>query len=235
MAVMALTVTAFTSKAQTKFSVGGDLISSYVWRGTYGAGTSVQPSIAFKAGSFSVGTWGSVDIAGNNKKEIDLTASYSFGNLSIGLTDYWWNGENSHDYFQFKKDASSHFLEANLNYKFKSGFAFSWNTMFLGSGDKYVSDKGKAKRAYSTYTEVSYLFSVGLVDLSTSIGVSPWNSRVQYTSSYDYATNGFAVTNIALKATKSIEITDKFNLPVFGQLIVNPATENTFLVFGVSL
>ncbi len=47
--------------------------------------------------------------------------------------------------------------------------------------------------------------------------------------------NGFAVTNLALKATKAINFNDKFSLPIFVQAIWNPRLEDAHLVFGVTL
>ena len=55
-----------------------------------------------------------------------------------------------------------------------------------------------------------------------------------YTNGYPYATDGFAVTSLSLTASKEIAITDKFSLPVFGQVTFNPAKEDVFLVFGFS-
>ena len=47
--------------------------------------------------------------------------------------------------------------------------------------------------------------------------------------------SGFAVTNVALKATKDIKITDSFSLPIFTQAIWNPRMEDAHLVLGISL
>ena len=58
------------------FSVNADVVSTYVWRGSYQAGTSIQPCMEFTVGGFSAGAWGSVDIAGFEYKEVDLMASY---------------------------------------------------------------------------------------------------------------------------------------------------------------
>jgi hypothetical protein len=44
----------------------------------------------------------------------------------------------------------------------------------------------------------------------------------------------FAVCNVGLAYSKEIEISDKFSLPVSGTLILNPDTEQFFVVFGVS-
>jgi len=43
------------------------------------------------------------------------------------------------------------------------------------------------------------------------------------------------VTNLALKATKDIKVTDTFSIPVFAQLTANPRTEKAYLVVGLTL
>ena len=42
-------------------------------------------------------------------------------------------------------------------------------------------------------------------------------------------------TNVALKATTAIRITDSFSLPIFAQAIWNPCLEDAHLVFGITL
>ena len=50
-----------------------------------------------------------------------------------------------------------------------------------------------------------------------------------------YGTNGFAVTNLSLRATKDIRVTDSFSIPVFGQLTGNPCSQKAYLVLGFTL
>jgi hypothetical protein len=57
---------------------------------------------------------------------------------------------------------------------------------------------------------------------------------VPYTSPY-YDTSGFAVTNIALKASKDIKITDTFAIPLFAQVIANPSSQKAYFVVGFTL
>ena len=78
-------------KAQ-EFTVQGDLVSSYVWRGVYQTGASFQPTLGFGIGGFSLTAWGSTDFdgykstEGQANKEIDLTAAYAFGESGLSLS-----------------------------------------------------------------------------------------------------------------------------------------------------
>lgn len=231
--ILALSVYAQEDKGVT-FNVKGDVVSSYVWRGAYNAGASVQPTLGLNAGNFSFTAWGSKEISGPHK-EVDLTVAYSLGNFSIGVTDYWWNGEkisdenrlnmNNNKYFHFDNHNTSHYVEAGLGYTFSGNFPLNvvWNTMFWGA-DK----KADGKQNYSSYVEFNYPFSVKGIDLTATLGLSPYDS-------YLYDVNAFAVCNLALGASKDIKISDAFSLPVFSKLIFDPAHEDVHFVFGFTL
>lgn len=230
-----LLVIPFSNYAQSKFDffLDADIVSSYVWRGSYLSGASVQPSMGMKVGELTVGAWGSVDITGSGFKEIDLMIDYSLGDFSFSLNDYWFSEESGFNYFDFS-DSTIHALEASITYSLPFAPVYlSWNT-FVAGDDKYIDKNEKTKRAFSTYVEAGYDFSIKKIDLNFLIGVSLWHSDVQYTFDYPYATEKFAVINVALGARREIEITQNFSLGVFGQFIVNPAKEDAFLVLGVN-
>lgn len=195
-------------------SAGADVVSSYVWRGLYSGPASVQPGISVSAGNFSVGAWGSTGFD-SDWREFDLYAGYSIGNASVLVTDYFFprtlpDGVDS-GYF----DYSEHVFEATLGYSLGESLPLSlvWNTNFAGDDD------------YSSYFEASYSFPVGGADIDLVLGGTPWEGAYS---------DGFALVNASVKARKEIAITDSFSLPVFTQAIVNPDTEDIFLVFGVS-
>ena len=82
---------------KVSFSVQGDLVSSYIWRGFYQTGASFQPTLSLGVGNFSLTAWGSTDFQGANStsmpaaKEIDLTAAYTFG--SAGCLSLAYGGQ----------------------------------------------------------------------------------------------------------------------------------------------
>ena len=212
---------------QFEIAPSADLVSSYVWRGVYQTGASVQPSINLSYAGFSLTAWGSTDFSSlsdpDKGKEFDLTIGYGIGGFSIGVTDYWWAGEG-HRYGDY---SNSHFFEGTAGYNFGESFplGITWSTMFAGGAKKADGD-----RQFSTYVEAAYDFSVLGVDVTPSIGVSPWTGMY-----HREGKDGFALCTIALKASKEIKITDSFSLPVFAQAIVAPNQDNVFLVFGLSI
>jgi hypothetical protein len=68
------------------------------------------------------------------------------------------------------------------------------------------------------------------IDWDATVGAVPFA-----TTAYNGWTNSFAVTNVALKATKNIRVTDSFSIPVFGQVVANPCSQKAYLVLGFTL
>ena len=52
---MVALMAASSAKAQ-EFKASADVVSSYVWRGTQFSGASIQPTLDFTAGGFSIGS-----------------------------------------------------------------------------------------------------------------------------------------------------------------------------------
>jgi hypothetical protein len=228
MALMAPAAVMAQEKVQWEVSAGADLVSSYVWRGMYQTGVSVQPGLTLSAGGFSLGVWGSTDfsVAENASiaKEFDITLGYAAGGFSVGVTDYWWAGERT----PYGHYSASHFFEGTVGYSLGESFplSLSWSTMFGLDGDK----NGEGEKQYSTYISAGYRFRISDVALTAGIGVSPW------TGIYHRAgTTGFALSTVSLKAEKELKITDSFALPVFVETIIAPNQDNVFLVFGVGI
>jgi hypothetical protein len=102
--------------------------------------------------------------------------------------------------------------------------AFQWYTNIAGNDG--VNKDGD--RAYSSYFEVSAPFELAKLDWTATAGAVPYATDF-------YGTNGFAVVNLSLKATKDIKITDSFSIPVFGEVIANPCSQKAYFAFGFTL
>lgn len=205
------------SDAKAQVSAGADLVSRYVWRGAdFGNAAAIQPGIEFAAGDFAIGAWGSYALSSNTGgAEADLYVSYSVGDFSIGITDYYFPGEGfadvpgtvpvtSGNYFDYE---DAHSFELNLGYTIES-FSISANYFFANLDD-------------DLYFELGY--NIDNVDLFAGFG------NESYTSDGE-----FNFVNLGLTASREIVVTDTFSLPVFGSAILNPDTEQFFLLFGVS-
>lgn len=227
-AVLGVAVNSY-SQQKIKVAGGADLVSAYVSRGNYDSGASIQPSMSASIAGVTLSTWGSTDFGGNERKEVNLMLHYSIKGFTVGITDFWWEGEKKYKYFRYSKGNTAHRWEANLAYQLpfeKFPLMIAWNTMF--AGNDYDSN---GKRCYSTYIELKYPFSAGAVDMSAFVGAVPWYSPSVLT----YNNQGFSVCNIGISAQRAIKCSDSFSIPLFTRLIFNPAREDIHLIFGMAL
>jgi hypothetical protein len=224
--ILTLVLAASATVASAQFNVGTDVVSSYVWRGfkqdlsttAPSQSPNIQPFVSYTIGGLTLGSWGSTSFTGT-VKEVDLYATYTFSSsLALTVTDYNWGFTNS--YFNYGS-GTDHIFEATLGYTGGESLPLtaSLNTMFAGN-DKTTA----GKQAFSTYLELGYqltpngkVFIGGLLTDAPAYG------------------SGAGVTNVGFKATKAIEITDKFSLPVYGVVGVNPVAKDAFLVVGITL
>lgn len=215
---------ASAQETNSPVSVGTDLVSSYVWRGvpqdpfSANGSPNIQPYISVSLGNFTLGTWGSGSFTGT-VKEVDLYLSYAFGDhLSVTLTDYNWNF--TRNYFDYGKE-TDHAFEASIAYSDIASLplSLSLNTFFAGADKRANGDQ-----AYSTYVELGFACSD---DVLLFAGASVLESPL-------YGTTGFGVTNVGVKVSKELTITDRFSLPLFGLLGFNPTSNGAFLVAGIS-
>ena len=167
--IMTLSVKAQEEKG-VQFTVSGDFVSSYVWRGIYqGAQACVQPTLGMRFGGFALTAWGSTSLADmeSGHKELDLTAAYSLGCFTFQVADLWWGGQGNNCYFHYGNKNTDHHFEAGLCYVFpykKFPLSIAWYTVFAGDDE----DTG-GKRQYSSYAELNYPFSVKGVALNLSL------------------------------------------------------------------
>ncbi len=227
MIVMALMIaTGIGANAQdneVETTVSADVVSSYVWRGMDCGSAAIQPTLGIAYKGLSLTAWGSYGLVDtNDAKEFDLTLAYTTGGFNIGITDYWFNTPEAR-YFLYDAHKTSHVFEANVGYDFGAA-SIQWFTNFAGN-DGLNKD---GKRAYSSYLELSAPFKLASADWSATIGAVPYATS-------SYGTSGFAVTNVSLKATKDIKITDTFSIPVFAQVAANPASQKAYFVFGFTI
>ena len=205
-------------------TIGADIVNQYIWRGQELGDVSLQPTLGIAYKGVSLTAWGSVGLSDkDDTKEFDITAAYTIGGFHIGVTDYWFNTPNER-YFAYEAHKTSHVFEANIGYDFGVA-SLNWNTNFAGNDG--VNKDGK--RAYSSYFEASVPFKLASCEWTATIGAVP------YATSFYANANGFAVTNVGIKATKDIKINDHFCIPIFAGITANPSTEKAFFIFGLSL
>ena len=215
-----------TAQDKVETTVAADLVNQYIWRGLDCGSAAVQPTLGVGYKGLSLTAWGSYGLTDpSDTKEFDLTLAYTVGGFNIGITDYWFSAglDPESRYFKYDAHSTNHVFEANIGYDFGVA-SIQWFTNFAGN-DGANKD---GKRAYSSYIEANVPFKLATVDWTATAGAVP------FATDY-YGTSGFAVTNLSLKATKDIKVTDSFSIPIFAQVVANPCTEKACLVLGLTL
>ena len=206
--------------AEVEATIGADLVCQYIWRGQHLGDVSLQPTLGVGYKGISLSAWGSVGISNNSDtKELDLILKYVYKGFSVGVTDYWFSKGS---YFQYHAHKTTHIWEGFAGYDF--GFlSATWYTNFAGDDGL----NSRSKRAYSSYLEMNVPFRLAKLDWTGTVGIVPWR-----TTTYD--TNGFACTNVSLRATKDFVVKEKYHLPVYAGLTANPRSGKFYFIFGVA-
>ena len=241
----ALVAAVCSAKAEVEFAydAGAELVSSYIWRGQYNGGLSLQPDLEIgydgSHSSLRIGAWGNIgasdwmfkkdqgDGTGYTKfmPEIDIVGTFTLYGLSVGFNHYYYCDGTS--FFNWKSVAdidaeggtstTEVWAGYNFNHFFgsKAGAYINWYTTVAG-GDLVYDEAGDPKRAWSSYLEIGYeyCFEDAGVTLGAQVGMSPWKSDL-------YGNDKFAVTNVSLKINKDWEF-EHMTLSLFGQGTVNP-------------
>jgi hypothetical protein len=219
----------FAAQAQetVETTISTDVVSSYIWRGQDLGSAAVQPTLGIDYKGLSLSAWGSYGLVNTaDTKEFDLTLSYTIGGLNIGMTDYWFDRggrDPENRYFKYDAHGTNHVFEANIGYDFKV-LNVQWYTNFAGNDGANKS----GKRAYSSYAEVNVPFAFGGAEWTATAGCVPYATTF-------YGADGFAITNLTLKASKEIKVTDSFSVPVFAGITANPCSQKAYLTFGFTL
>lgn len=193
------------------FSVGTDVVSRYIWRGTqFGDGIAAQPSLSytFPGIGVEVGAWGSFEIDNDDNNEIDLYITVPAGNFSFTLTDYYFPTLTNKKFFDYDDDGD-HVLEISAGYEYKNLNLFAAYNL-LGNDIQDTSDAIYVETGYQFYDKDDYAATVfaGAGDNA-------------------YSTDGdFQVVNLGLTVTKDI---------FSASYIHNPDQEESFFVVGITL
>jgi hypothetical protein len=205
-AVLIISFSPTETKAQSdNLSLGADYVTTYVWRGVAYSGPSFQPYVEYSTGGFAIGAWGSQGYDGF--QEMDIYAGYTVGGFYIGVTDYYYPPSGFFDY----GEDESHALEINAAYEIDS-FSLSGNI---------IPQAGAGASGTDLYFEAAYSFENAALAVGAGDG---WHST----------DTEFALVNITLSTSKEIEVTEKFSLPVFGSVTLNPDAEVFYIVAGFS-
>jgi len=219
-ALLSMTFAFASVSASAQTAIATDVVSRYVWRGAdFGNSASIQPTLSYTVGGFTVGTWASYALVSGAAAEHDFFAGYSMttdaGTFGVTATDYYYPTAGI-KFGKFEGDnVGAHTFELSASY---SGLF-----KVLASVNVFNDTTNSA------YLEVGYDYAAEGATYSYFVGTALNESPVWY------GVSELAVINVGVKVAKTITLTEKFSLPVSSSLIYNPAKEVSYLVVGFTL
>lgn len=193
-----------TAAYAQELEVQTDIVNQNIWRGTYVAGASIQPSIIATKGYLALTIWSSTALH-EDEYEVDAILSYSFSNFCIGITDYWSDAVKA-------RYGKGHLLEFNAEYNFAHiPLILSWNT----SLDNWCS----------SYAEINYCKQISDMEVGFSAGLTPWKNKM-------LETNSFSLTKLAVCVSKELKAKN-ISIKPSCTLVYNSVSDQIFVLAGV--
>lgn len=136
---------------------------------------------------------------------LDLPAGFS-----IGLQDYWIT---AYRWTDFSAESGGHALEASLGYDTENV------SLFAG----YILNEagGAGSSGGDLYLESRFSFDWFTVFMGAGTG---WHTLE----------GQFRVCSIGLEVSEDLPLTERFTVPVTGQIVYNPDSDRVFLTAGLS-
>lgn len=190
----------------------------------------------------TVGAWGAYTFSETSNQEVDLYFTYTYKSvISFTVTDYffpeYYDTKARSRYFNYDKDSTCHVFEGIISFNGteKIPFTLLFAMNFYGNDARKINDDGSSDKIFMTkYVELGYKKNIKGVDFNAFVGAAldkPNKDRGEL-GFYGNKTSG--IINLGVKVSKSIQISDKYALPVQASIITNPEAENIFMVFGIS-
>ena len=245
----ALVAAVCSAKAEVEFAydAGAELVSSYIWRGQYNGGLSLQPDLEIGYdGSYSslrIGAWGNIgasdwmfkkdqgDGTGYTKfmPEIDIVGSFTACGLSVGFNHYYYcDGSNffswkNADLFDENGDVKTTtttevWAGYNFNHFFGSKAGAYINWYTTVAGGDFNYDEDADTYSRAWSSYLEIGYEYCFEDAGVTLGAQVGMSPWK---SDLYGNDKFAVTNVSLKINKDWEF-EHMTLSLFGQGTVNP-------------
>lgn len=222
-----------------ELDISADFISRYIWRGlSINDAPNVQPNMSISSGGFEAGFWGSSILTQGNvsddshafSHEIDTWIGYTHtfeNSASIGfvVTDYYFPNAgigignfNNHDDVD---GPGAHTFEAGLVFEFPEKIPLT-----LSGYMNIYNDAGN-----NTYFQLDYAKMVNETELGFFVGATGGSEdNPDY-----YSAENFNIINIGMQASREIEISDRFSLPIFVNFTLNPLSDTAYMIFGITL
>ena len=221
-----------TKTLDLSLEVGADVVSSYLWRGQNIGGLSIQPYVSVAWKGLYLSGWGSI---GADKwsfeelsPELDITIGYDNYGVQVDLTHLYYFGGDAYfakGGFKAQEQESASTMELHAGFHLgdlveKIPLSIDWYTTIYGD-DCYQDELGQWQRAWSTYIQVGYDFTLPLdIVLGARLGITPWRSMYSNYEEVWKNAKTVAINNINLRLSRDFEF-DSFGIGLWGECMLN--------------
>lgn len=208
-------------ECKSKISPEIGVVNRFVWRGIYlDSRPNIQPALKYENSGLTLGAWGSYNTTGEYA-QTNFYIEYTKKVITFQLMDHYIDDtENDVNYFDYDSETTRHLYEGSVKLAFGSFSVLA--SSFLYGNDRDLDGDNR----FSSYLELGYSRPVKDITLDFFLGAS-LNEGI-------YA-NSATVVNAGLKATKDIQITEKFAVPVSFSIVANPDKEKIFFLIEVKI
>lgn len=214
--------------SQDSLLITTDVVSRYILRGQLMGGNSVhiQPKVAFVHKGLEIGVMGTYGIT-NQYYEVDPYIKYSSKYTSVTFINHFDPILPSDDDKSLVSNVKFFNYGSNTSRIGEVILTYNGPIRLLMSTYIYGNDLDSLSHSrFSTYFELGYTLNIKKQKIDLFFGITP-HSGV-------YA-NSFAVVNVGVTTYKDIKITEKFTIPTYYTISVNPNTQNIFFIAGLTL
>jgi len=238
------------SGVQFSYEAGAELVSSYLWRGQYNGGLSLQPTVSIgyegQNTSLSAGAWASVGasdwcfrkgqpyytfVNDDGDEEYDGTPNtYFIPELDLFANFSFFGASVGATYYQFfswmentRKFDPNYQLELTFQYSLEHFLEIPLYVQWNTMVAATEFDYHDLA-SYASYLEIGYEHTFPYeITLSGKIGMSPWQNETYFNSR-------FAIVNLDLRLEKAWEF-DACELSLFAEGSINPHMKQDAFVF----
>lgn len=218
-------------------SLGGSLVSRHIWRGLQIGATKNSPAVPhiqpIAVLGYSFGVPGKVELGflgtygiSNEYSESDFFLRYAVdtkaGSFAFRVFDYHYPFKGL-SFTDFDNDGKgAHTIELSLYYAAPEAFPIG---VFVSNNVYNVMPDDN-----TLYIELNYPVVIEDVALNFFTGVAQGSSMWHVVT-----TDKFEITNIGFSATKGLQISETFVLPVSAIWTYNPHLKKSYIQFKISI
>jgi hypothetical protein len=197
-----------------------DTKNMHLWRGykvSNNAMTALNANYTSRNEKLKIGLWNGISFDGSYT-EFDYYFSYEISN-KVNLSV--WDINNFSDFpganiFNYKRETTSHFVDATLSFKATDKLGLSWSTILAGR-DFYRTENGEVRSSFSNFVEARYkAFDINQTSVNLFLG-----GAFSFVNEAHFYGSSPGIVNFGILLSKEIDVLGS-TLPVSAMAMWNP-------------